>query len=233
VVTKLQAMLYEHNHLIHTYTQAYERAMEHLGGQVEDLTLALHFNEQTDDRRTHNLPTANEVAGVIPSISPASSGTCDTLLQLRGGGLQRITDLYPLYSPPHYVLLFPRGEPGWHPGIPHGEPIEDPVGVQEQEPGEEPENPRTGPSGQQRKKRTTISCAEYFAFRLHVRQGESNHLFRAGRLYQQFTVDAWATIEQQKLTWLRFNQPTIRSDLYRGVRDALAADHNISAENLG
>jgi hypothetical protein len=78
-----------------------------------------------------------------------------------------------------------------------------------------------------------VSCAEYFAFRLHPRQGESNHLFRAGRLYQQFTVDAWATIEQQKLTWLRTNQPTIRSDLYRGVRDALAADHNISAENLG
>jgi hypothetical protein len=232
-VIKLQAMLHEHNRLVHAYKQAYERAMEHLGGQIEDLTLALRFNEQTDDRRTHNLPTADEVAGVIPSISPASSGARDILLQLKGGSLQRISDLSPLYSPLHYVLLFPRGESGWHPGIPRGQPVEELAGVQEQEPGEEPGDPTTAPQGPRRKKQSTVSCAEYYAFRLHLRQGESDHLFRAGKLYQQYAVDAWATIEQQKLMWLRSNQPTIRSDLYRGVRDALAADQNISPESLG
>ena len=43
----------------------------------------------------------------------------DIILRLKGGGLQRISHLHPSYSSSlHYVVLFLRGEDGWHPDIP-------------------------------------------------------------------------------------------------------------------
>ena len=34
------------------------------------------------------------------------------LVQLRAGGVKRITDIRSAYNPLHYFLLFPRGEQG-------------------------------------------------------------------------------------------------------------------------
>lgn len=42
----------------------------------------------------------------------------DICVFLEGGGLRRINELNPAYDPLRYVLLFPRGEPGWSLGIP-------------------------------------------------------------------------------------------------------------------
>jgi hypothetical protein len=53
---------------------------------------------------------------------------------------------------------------------------------------------------------------------------QASDLFRGGRLLQQYVVDAWASIEQSELHWVRNNQKTIRADLYDGVRDALRHD---------
>ena len=72
------------------------------------------------DLRRYNLPTANdEVAAIIPGDgSEEHSNHHDIVLRLRGGGLQRISNLHPSYSTLHYVLLFPHGEDGWHLNIP-------------------------------------------------------------------------------------------------------------------
>lgn len=40
-----------------------------------------------------------------------------------------------------------------------------------------------------------------------------------GRLWQQFVVDAFAAVEQYRLTWIRNHQNVILSDLYRSIRD--------------
>ena len=40
------------------------------------------------------------------------------VLRARGGRLERISQNSPSYSALHYVLLFPKGENGWHPRIP-------------------------------------------------------------------------------------------------------------------
>jgi len=39
------------------------------------------------------------------------------------------------------------------------------------------------------------------------------------RLFQQYLVDAAATIDQNRLAWLQNNQRDIRADLYRGIDD--------------
>jgi hypothetical protein len=38
----------------------------------------------------------------------------DIIFLQRGGGLRRIRDMQPVYDPPHFPLLFPHGELGWH-----------------------------------------------------------------------------------------------------------------------
>ena len=47
------------------------------------------------------------------------------------------------------------------------------------------------------------------------------NLHLGGRLWQQFVVDAFAAVEQYRLDWIRNHQSTIRSDLYRSIRDSL------------
>ncbi|CAG8565424.1 19136_t:CDS:2 [Cetraspora pellucida] len=41
----------------------------------------------------------------------------DIILQLHNGGLQRISELHRAYELLHYVLMFPRGNDGWHSSI--------------------------------------------------------------------------------------------------------------------
>ena len=47
------------------------------------------------------------------------------------------------------------------------------------------------------------------------------NLHLGGRLWQQFIVDAFVAVEQYRLDWIRNHQSTIRSDLYRSIRDSL------------
>ena len=106
-------------------------------------------------------------------------------------------------------MLFPNGDQGWHRHIEIVEPEE----------------------GAVRSKYVSQRC--YFAFRLHPRPMEPSDLFRGGRLLQQYMVDAWASIEDSELHWVRNNQKTIRSDLYDGLRDALRHDQNVQLGERG
>src|SRR3990170_6124490 len=42
----------------------------------------------------------------------------DIILHSYEGEIQRISEIHPSYTPLHYVLMFPKGEDGWHPYIP-------------------------------------------------------------------------------------------------------------------
>ncbi|KAL8108004.1 hypothetical protein AgCh_024432 [Apium graveolens] len=61
-------------------------------------------------------------------------------------------------------------------------------------------------------------------------KGLTPHL--GGRLWQQYVVDAFTAIEQNRLDWIRDYQTTIRSDLYHNIKDAIQkGDRNPS--NIG
>jgi len=71
------------------------------------------------DQRTHNLPTAEEIAVIIPEDGVHHAlDNKDIVLQARGGQLECISQNSPSYSALHYALLFPKRENGWHPRIP-------------------------------------------------------------------------------------------------------------------
>ncbi|CAN0837888.1 ATP-dependent DNA helicase PIF1 [Linum grandiflorum] len=82
------------------------------------------------------------------------------------------------------------------------------------------------------KKRKYITQREYYCFRLQYRNTEGKTLIRAGRALQHFCIDAFTTIEQNRLTYLRLNQKKLRSDLYNGLADALHRV-DLTACNIG
>ncbi|CAB5190397.1 unnamed protein product [Rhizophagus irregularis] len=66
-------------------------------------------------KHLHHLMFAVLMIGDGCDIEPSNR---NILLRQREGGLQKISELHPSYDPLHYVLLFPRGDNGWHPDIP-------------------------------------------------------------------------------------------------------------------
>ena len=77
--------------------------------------------------------------------------------------------------------------------------------------------------------RQRLTLGHYHAYRLCTRVNEFNTIFRANRLFQQYVVDAAATIEQNKLDWLRNHQRQIRADLYQGLDDGLSLETGAGA----
>ncbi len=57
-------------------------------------------------------------------------------------------------------------------------------------------------------------------------------LLQGGRLQQQYIVDAYAAIKQNRLKYLRLNQKKLRADLYQGLQDAIAVG-DTSAITIG
>jgi hypothetical protein len=69
-----------------------------------------------------------------------------------------------------------------------------------------------------------VSQRCYYAYRIHWHPEESDVLFWAVRLFQQYVVDAWASVEESNLCWVQLNQTELKADTYQGLRDAVAAD---------
>ena len=193
-------------HACNPFIQIYLTARERLQQASED-DLAIILNPQLQlimetglDRRRTNLPISEEMAVIIPD-EYGEAGFRDILLakQTAGDDLSTFAQIdphHPAYMPLHYVLLFPYGTQGFHWAL-------------------------RLRSTTRARIRTRLSQRTFYRYRLHLHQGEYSGLFLCGRLFQQYVVDAWATCDQDKLTWIRQNQETFRADLYRGLADTL------------
>jgi len=118
VMDNLQTMLLDNHPYIGHYRHAYKLIREKPVEEQEEITIRLHVNLQ-QDQRTHNLPTAEEIAVIIPEDGVHHAlDNRDVVLRAKGGRLEQISQNSPSYSALHYVLLFPKGENGWHPRIP-------------------------------------------------------------------------------------------------------------------
>ncbi|XP_026417496.1 uncharacterized protein LOC113312978 [Papaver somniferum] len=168
----------------------------------QNIRVSLQYNKSTDIRR-YNLPTADEIAVIVPEITYKETGVRDIILHLReNNGLKQISECHPAYLPLHYVLLFPFGELGRSPTM------------------------RQWDAVTQTYTKTKLSQMEYYSYRIFERTEEYSTILRARKLFQEFLFDAWAATEQSKLAWLRFNQPTLRSDQYSCIADIKNADLN-------
>ena len=215
-----------HNH--HPGVQLYKQALEmtsHMPAEHQ-CKIALRFDEGTD-RRRYNLPTAaaaNEIAVIIPGDGDQPQDARDIILYRRHGPpLQHISEMHPMYLSLHYVLLFPTGQLGWHKRM---------LRVNADDEDEE-DNPLDNAEQTASRKRKYVTQLEWFRYRLFTRRDESSHLFMAGKLFQEFIVDAWAITEQSRLTWVKLNQDKLRVHHRQGIPDAMAADPTVNMADIG
>lgn len=107
----LQAVILTHNR----HAQVYKHAFEILRCVPSETDAIIKFRVAPGrDRRTHNLPTADEVAVIMPGDTSAGNSR-DIVLSTHDGPLHLINERHPSYVPLQYPLAFPYGEPGWQP----------------------------------------------------------------------------------------------------------------------
>ena len=68
------------------------------------------------DTRTCNRPSSNEVAVIIPEYDQKKDNR-KIVLTKNDGSLKQVNPLNPAFDPLLYVLMFPHGDPGYHPEI--------------------------------------------------------------------------------------------------------------------
>ncbi|GJU90262.1 ATP-dependent DNA helicase PIF1 [Tanacetum coccineum] len=174
---------------------------------VGDLINMLDRERKTT--RQYNAPTVSEVAAIIVNDFRDAHPTRDIVVDRKDTGLQRVSELHPSYMALQYPLLFPYGEDGFHEKIPY----------------------HTN-TGTRKTKRGYVTMKEYYSYIIHQRPGQGGTLLKGGRLFQQYLVDAYTAVEEQRLKWTRNNQDTLRVDLYHNLCDAVTRG-DTSAVGLG
>lgn len=114
----------------------------------------------------------------------------DIVIYLKDGMVRHINELHSMYDPLHYVLIFPYGDKGWHPGI-----RESDVVFTTAEDNENNDDQEQNDFEQQN--RGFITPMKYYSYRLHYRHNSYLHL--SCRLFQQYIVDEYAKIEHLRL----------------------------------
>ncbi|XP_010436551.1 PREDICTED: uncharacterized protein LOC104720328 [Camelina sativa] len=164
-------------------------------------------SERTTDARTHNLPTSKEVAALIPGDFTAGVNKRDIVIESCSGNLQRISELYPAYLSLQYPVLFPYGEDGYRLGIDIG--FVDTRG----------------------RKRKMVTMREFYAYRVFERYEESSIVVMAGKLFQQFLVDAFTIIESNRLNYIWINQSNLRTERVDKITEAAEKGHGDLAQH--
>ena len=233
----LQDALASVNPFVGLYRSVRERIRAPLT-DTDDVRIVFRAERTTRTSRQYALPTASEVAVLLPDHADQPDAGRDIIVEGRDGRLKRMNELHWAYDPLHYVLLFPRGEKGWSPRavrlIRNGHAVDaDNAGADDVSDADSDREENDQPGRPTR--RPFVSARQFYAYRLQVRpfDGTISVLHSCGRLFHQYIVDMYAKVEGFRLTFFRTNQTTIRADLYQGVMDAAAADVGLTARDIG
>jgi hypothetical protein len=211
VMQCLQQMLLSHHH----YAKVYQHVYEILQGHNPKDNISIYISASADlqpDTQRYNAPTADEVAVILPGTDFCSHGVGyrDIIIWQKGNGqLQRIHNGHCAYAPLHYVLLFPYGTLGWYYDMVMNNPVQ-------------PDS--------------KLLQLRYYVYQLFMQPGYFNAVLHAGRLTQQYIVDAWACIEQDCLHYftLPAAQKQLQAEIYKGLADHVQdSSHDLNLNNVG
>ncbi|GAA0173712.1 hypothetical protein LIER_27273 [Lithospermum erythrorhizon] len=142
------------------------------------------------DQRTYNKPSSAEVAGIWTeneTDEAVLSQSWDIRAHTKSGSSHKVQYYYACYDPLQYVLMFPNGKPGWHGNIPRVGCSTKKLKTQkdicqynsfEEILETEKEGASTSKHGESmiddihnsghvsKRKRTTVSCREYYLYKL-------------------------------------------------------------------
>jgi hypothetical protein len=189
---QLLTMMYN----INPYVEVFKMARDMMATKGAPMDLKLRFiASRTKDARRYNVPMADEVATLMVGDGSEAVDRRDVVLAQQAGPFQRISELHVGYMGLHYLLLFPYGEDGWHSNIPHNVVVVD-AELDEDHAGE----------FELQRKHCNVTMAKFYGYRLQHRDIDGITLLQGDRLRHQYIVDAYATIKQSCLKYLRLNK---------------------------
>ncbi|CAL1369355.1 unnamed protein product [Linum trigynum] len=198
VVDGLQAMLDENNILVQTFCTARDRLNE---GAIQQAHIRL-LARRAGVGREYELPTSDEIAALIVEEAGEEMFGHDIIVQHRTLEMEQISMYHPSLMPLQYPILFPYGEDGWHPELFYYD-------------GQFMEGDDDNGIGQR-----NMSQCDYYSYVLQTRLEQSNSFMLAGKLLQQYMVNAYALVEAERLAWIRNNQATLRAHYFQGLLDS-------------
>ncbi|KAL5572066.1 hypothetical protein UlMin_021663 [Ulmus minor] len=180
------------------------------------------------DQRVYNIPSASQVAAILLDDDPsAEHKTGDIIVHSHFGFKHKVQYYFGCYDPLQYPLLFPHGDTSWHQSISRvnkkrgeafcgGLHLVDP-----QEMNLAIELIQKETKVLDMKKRNTVSCCEYYCYKLQIRSTGKSILLHSGHLLQQYVIDMYVKLETQRLDYFRNRQDEIRAELYQGIIDSI------------
>ncbi|XP_053152157.1 uncharacterized protein LOC128344988 [Hemicordylus capensis] len=196
--------------MLHQVETECQKDANQTGDAIKEVTLTIVQDREHDPRR-YNAPQHNEVAFIFKNNDGEPPLERDLLIHCKPGVgkpdhkiTQRISVLDPNLEPLVYPLLFPYGEQSWG--------IDIPLQLRPQALKNLTKQPRAP--------RVRVTQMQYYGYRLSIRD-KINPFLNAGRLTQQYMVDAYVKTEANRLNFVRQNQPKLRVEKYSGLMDHL------------
>jgi hypothetical protein len=182
---------------------------------VEPTTVSMAIlQDRNSDLRRYNAPRTNEVAVVFQNADGEPPLERDLLIHCRVTDsdvnrrkTERISVLDPNLEAMIYPLLFPYGDQSWGTNL----PLQKPSALL---------NIRRPPSDNPR---TRVSQMQYYGHRFSIRD-VFNPFLSAGKLSQQYFVDAYVKTEANRLNYVKQNQSKLRVEKYTGLMDHLQSE---------
>jgi len=100
-----------------------------------------------------------------------------------------------------YVILYPSGHFRWNPNM---------------------KRQMKNKAG----KNHRLTHSDYYTYLLSIQKDIFSSFLHAGKLTQQYIVDAYAKMEANKLEWIRWNQDDLHAEPYEGLYDYLSDGTN-------
>ncbi|XP_021961437.1 uncharacterized protein LOC110857104 [Folsomia candida] len=220
IMRELSSFMAQNNPFAKAFKMLYEVEKECLAeatlNGVEPATVAMAIvQDRNSDQRRYNAPRVNEVAVIFQNADGEPQLERDILIHCRPNEndlnpkrTERINILDPNLEPMVYPLLFPYGDQSWGIDLKLNRP---PSLANMRQPSANP--------------RTRITQMQYYGYRLSIRD-ELNPFLCAGKLTQQYFVDAYVKTEANRLNFCRQNQGTLRAEQYAGLIDYIQTAAN-------
>ncbi|KAI8419999.1 hypothetical protein MSG28_008599 [Choristoneura fumiferana] len=202
-VLKIQKVLHDHNVLVHEFQIALENMPD------ENCKVVIHADRVPSGQhaRRYNAPAVAEIAAVVAGADLTAPR--DIVLRKHNDSLARIADTHRFYDALQYPILFWKGQEGYHFSI-----------------------PQTNPTGRPNPNKK-MSCMDFYAFHLMVREHDFNLPLRCRVLLSQFLVEMYVKMESKRLRFIALNQSKLRAENYIHLQDAIANDSNVNSNDLG
>ena len=176
------------------YAQTFNMLHELEENETCDYVIRFLKERNTDPRR-YNLPACNEIAVVFSDREGEPPFERDIEIHKKDGDHVKLSLISEHVDPMTYALLYPTGDFGWNPEMKrHNE------------------------------KSHRLTQSDYYCYLLSVRKNTFASFLHAGKLTQQFVVDAYCKMEANRLHFIRLNQDSLRVEFYQGLYDYVRSE---------